>query len=178
MIGTPFNFRTNPKEDMSLKIHKLKRPIGKYMSAFDKAQKQDEHIISESVMKVQEVESDDVDSNFECCNKSDGKLVNVVVEKGTTGKSGRDRMLTLLLNNLEKKEINNKGETWVGKDSRHSQNGFTSVLRSKTKLKPLEWLGSKSYFCKKFTYEKSSISSLKRETETQKNDDGGNHLRI
>ena len=76
----------------------------------EKARKQ-EGIISESKSKVRKVESDDDDSNFEGYNKSDGKLVQVDVDRKITECSGKDPTLTLLQNKSEEEEINNTGET-------------------------------------------------------------------
>ena len=52
--------------------HSSYGPSGKYVSASEKARKQDEVVISESKWEVPKVDSDE-DSDFECCSKSNRK---------------------------------------------------------------------------------------------------------
>ena len=66
---------------MSPNGQKLRGAGVKLVSACDKAQKQDEDIISKSKRKVCKVESDDDDSEFECHDKLDGKSVHTDVDR-------------------------------------------------------------------------------------------------
>ena len=66
-------------------------------------------MISESKPKVLEVESNKQNSDFECYDKSDGKLVHVDTDKRVI--EGHQPKLALLPNRSEKDEITNNGET-------------------------------------------------------------------
>ena len=97
------------------------------MSASEKAKKvEKEGSISASEPKARNVESDKDDS--ECCNKSDGKLVHVDIDKEVT--EGRPA-LALLQNKSEEEAINNNGETMDG-------DGNISVRRSNQVFKPTD----------------------------------------
>ena len=107
------------------------------MSTSEKARKQDEGIISESKPKVQKVESDDEYSDFDCCDKSDGKPVHAYVIKEVTGSSGKEP--TVAPSSKISEEVNNNSETGVGIDN---WDGNTRVRRSGGKLKLPERLVS------------------------------------
>ena len=69
----------------------------------------EEGIISDSKVKVQEVESDEEDGDFDRYDKSVGKPVHVDIDKKTTEEN--KSILALLPNRSEEDEINNNGET-------------------------------------------------------------------
>ena len=72
-------------KDVSPKKHTLRGLGGNYMTASEKSKKAEKgRTISLFKPKVPNVESDEDDSNFECCNKSDGKLVHVEIYKEVT----------------------------------------------------------------------------------------------
>ena len=80
----------------------------------------EERVISESKSKVQKVKSAEEHSDFECCDKSNGKPVHVNVDREITE---RDPTHALLPNRSEKEELNNNGKTSGG-------NGNISVRKS------------------------------------------------
>ena len=84
----------------------MKRLNLKYVRASENAQKQDVGIVSESKPDVRKVESDDDDSDFECYDKWDDKLVLVDVDREITGSRKEDPTLALLRNGSE--ENNNQ----------------------------------------------------------------------
>ena len=85
------------------------------MSAFKKARKLEEGIISESKMKVRKVESHEEDTGLECYHSSDGSPVNIDVDKEITGNNQKDSRLALLPNKFEEKGLKTNGERGVGK---------------------------------------------------------------
>ena len=107
------------------------------MSALEKAQKVEEGTISASKLKVRMVESDEDDSDLECYNKSDGRLVHVDIDKEVTE---REPALALVPNKSEE-ENNNNGETIGG-------NYNFIVRRSNWTFKPPDRLGSVPFFGK------------------------------
>ena len=91
---------------MSPKKLQQRGPGRKNVSTSEKARKQDEGIFSAFKPKVQKVESDEENSDFECFDKSNGKPVDVDVDKDFTE---RDPALALLPNRPEEEETNNNG---------------------------------------------------------------------
>ena len=138
LLSTLVKFQKSPKRDLSSNKQPLRGSSGKYVSASEKARKQQKGIIAESKPINRKVESDDEDSDFECYDKS----VNVNVDKEVTGSSGKEPTLVLLPNKSEEK-VNKNVETRVGNDSR---DGNTSLQRFYRSFKPPERLGSIPYF--------------------------------
>ena len=121
---------------MSPNKHKLQGPGGNYVIASERTQFKVEGNFSESKSKVQKVESDEKESDFECCDKSDGKPVHVNIDK----ELAVDKPTPALLpNRSEEDEINRKGETGDG-------DGIISLRRSNRILKPPGRLSSVPYF--------------------------------
>ena len=96
----------------------------------------DEGIISEFKPKVQKVEWDEEDGDFECYDKSEGKPIHIDIDKKTT--EGNKPTLALLPSRSEENEINNKGETRDG-------DGNIGLRRSNRIFKTPERLGSVPY---------------------------------
>ena len=106
------------------------------MSASKKAQKVEEGTFFTCKLNVRKVEYDEANSDFECNNKSEGKLVHVDIDKEFI-EGGQAP--ALLSSKSEEEEININGETMVG-------NGIFSVRRSNRTFKPPDRLGSVPYF--------------------------------
>ena len=66
----------------------MRKPGKKYAIASEKAKKVEEGTISASKPKVQKVESDEDESDFECHGRSDCKPVHVDIEKSQPWKAG------------------------------------------------------------------------------------------
>ena len=83
-----------------MKMHTLRGPVVKYVSASEKGQKMEEGTIPASETKVHKIESDEDVSDFECYNESDGKpvLVDIDIEVTDGGPT-----LALLTNRKKKK---------------------------------------------------------------------------
>ena len=67
--------------NLSPNKHKLKRPGEKYVSASERTRLLEEGIISESKPKVRKMDLDEVESNFECYDRSEGKPAHVDIDK-------------------------------------------------------------------------------------------------
>ena len=122
---------------MSPNKHKLRRPGGKYVSASERTRLMEDGTISEFKPKVRKVDSDEEDCDFERYDRSEGKPVQVDIDKRIT--EGNKPTLTLLPNRSEADEINNNGEAGDRDDNitlRRSNRIFTSPER----------LGSVPYF--------------------------------
>ena len=113
------------------------------MNASEREMNQEENIYSESKAKVQIIKPEDKDSNSECYNMSDGKLVRVDVDKKVTGSDEKDPTLALLTNRSEEFETNIIGDV---RDRSYSLNQNTTVRRSNRKYKPLERSGNMQFF--------------------------------
>ena len=65
LISTRIAFQRSSKKNKSPNEYKLRRPGGKYVSAWERARMMEEGIISESKSKVRKVELDEEDSHFD-----------------------------------------------------------------------------------------------------------------
>ena len=81
----------------------------------------EEEVISESRPKVRKVASDDNDKDFECYDRSQGKLAHGDVDKDIA--ESNKPTLVLLPNRSEEDEINNNVET-------HYRDDITNLRRS------------------------------------------------
>ena len=106
-FSTGVSFKKSSKNGMSSNKHKLCRRNAKCKSASEKAWKQDESFFSESKPRVQKIESNGDDSNFECYDKLDRKPVHVDVDREITRSSGRYPTFTLLPKISVEEAINN-----------------------------------------------------------------------
>ena len=136
--SAPSKIQRSPKMDVWPSKHQLRGPSGKYVSASEKARKEEERTVSASKAKVRKVESEKEDSGFEYYNKSEGKPIHVDIDKETTEGGPA---LALLPNRSEEDEINNNVET-IGRD------GNVSVHKSNRTSKPPDQLGSVPYYWK------------------------------
>ena len=97
----------------------------------------EERIISKSQVRLRKVASNDKNSDLECYDRSEGKLVYVGVDKEMAEIS--KPTLVLVPNRSEEDEINNNDET-------RDRDGNINLRRSNRIIKPLERLGSAPYF--------------------------------
>ena len=125
LISPQLKFQRSPKKDMSPNKHQLRGPGSKYVSTSEKTREMEEVMISESKSRVRKVESDEENSDFECFDKFDGKLVHVDVDKEITE---RDPTRALLPNRSEE-DINDNGGTRDG-------NGNITVRNSNEIFEP------------------------------------------
>ena len=107
----------------------------KNVSASWKAQNVEKGTIYASKPEVRKLEYDEEKSNFECYNKSDGKPVQVDIDKEVT--EGGPALA--LLPSKSDEEIKNNDETM-------RRNSNNSVCRSNRTFEPLDWLRSLPYF--------------------------------
>ena len=94
-------------------------------------------MFSESQPKARKVASEDEDSDFECFDRSEGKPVDVDVDKEMA--ESNKPTSALLLNISEKDKINNNDET-------RGRNGKINLRRSNGVYEPQERLSSVPYF--------------------------------
>ena len=132
-ISTPIEFERSPVKDLSPNKHKQRGPRKKYASASQRTRLMQEVLICDSKPKVRKVDSDEEDSDFECYDRSEGKPVNVDVDREIT--EGSKATLALLPNRSEEDEKNNNGET-------RDRDGNINLRRSNPVFKPSERLGS------------------------------------
>ena len=76
-----------------------------YLNGSDLQRNREESVITESKLKMRIVESEDRDGDFECYNKSVGKLVRADRDKGFTRTDEGTPPLTLLPNKSDGGEI-------------------------------------------------------------------------
>ena len=108
----PIAFQRSPKNNLSPNKHELRRTGGESVSASESARIMEEGIFPESEQKFRKVESDEVDSEFECYGNSEKKPVHLNIENKITERN--KSILALLPNRSEEDKFNANGETRDG----------------------------------------------------------------